>query len=62
MLFKKNSLINQKDMVADTYMETLKEQREKVKAKTREIQKCIQDGLSCPIEKKEEAHGDEEVL
>lgn len=57
-------MIQQKDLIADTYLETLKEQREKVKAKTREIQKCIQEGLSCPIEieKEEKSNGEQEIL
>lgn len=62
MLFK-NGMRNSKDALADSYLETLKEHREKVKAKTREIQKCIQDGLTCPKEEtNEKTNGENTVL
>lgn len=63
MIFKKSNIVHSdKDTLADSYLKTIKEQHEKVKAKTREIQKCIQEGLACPLTEGEIKNGEDEVL
>lgn len=63
MIFKKSNIVHSdKDILADSYLKTIKEQHEKVKAKTREIQKCIQEGLACPLIEEEKNGGESQVL
>lgn len=50
MLFKKGVLPVSKDIVAETYQSALEEHRKKIKAKTDEIRKCIQDKHKAKID------------
>jgi hypothetical protein len=46
MLFKKGVLPVSKDLVAEGYQSALEEHRKKIKDKTEEIRKCINDKLA----------------
>lgn len=60
MLFKKSNIPTAKDTIADSYLEAIKEHREKIRAKTREIQECLGAETPCAEQAKPEVKSDDQ--